>query len=135
MQTKKVAWLISAVASISILLYLFILLNVIGSEYTILIRWISTISLMISGVLVGMLISEKKIPVKTALIDFGLVAFTFLLVPVVGYISITVVNMLPLTVEVKILITSVASVSSGLLYMGLLFQYKRKKHSTDWLTD
>jgi hypothetical protein len=135
MQTKKVAWLISAVASISILLYLFILLNVIGSEYTILIRWISTISLMISGVLVGMLISEKKIPVKTALIDFGLVAFTFLLVPVVGYISITVVNMLPLTVEVKILITSVASVSSGLLYMGLLFQYKRKKHSTHWLTD
>jgi hypothetical protein len=134
MQTKKVAWLIS-VAFISILLYLFILLNVIGSQYEILIRWISTISLMISCVLVGMLISEKKIPVKTALIDFGLVAFTFLLVPVVGYISITVVNMFPLTVEVKIAITFVASVSSGLLYMGLLFQYQRKKHSTDWLTD
>jgi hypothetical protein len=135
MQTKKVAWLFSVFVFVSILLYLFRLLNVIGSEYELLIRWVSTISLLITGVLLGILISEKKIPAKTALIDLGLVTFTFLLIPVVAYISVKVVNMFPLTIEVKMAITFVASVSCGLLYMGLLFKYRRKKYSTDCLTD
>jgi len=132
---KKVAWLILVVVVVSILFHSFRLLNVIGNEYELLTRWISTISLVVTGVLVGILISEKKIPVKTALTDFGLVALTFLLIPLVGYISFEVVNVFPLTVEIKMAVSFVASVSCGLLYMGLLSKCRRKKYSTDRLTD
>jgi hypothetical protein len=135
MQTKKVAWLISVFAFVSIMLYLFRLLNVIGSEYELLIRWISTISLMITGVLVGILISEKRIPAKTALIDLVLVIFGLALIPIVTGVSATILNSFPLTMETKLIVTFILSVSCGLLYMGVYFWYRKRSYSSSWETD
>jgi len=137
MQTKKVAWAVLIIFIVFTLLYLFRLSNVIGSEYDLLIRWVSTISLMITGVFVGILISEKKIPAKTALINLVLVIFGLALIPIVTGISAPIVNTFPLTMETKMVATFILSVSFGLLYFGLYiwYWYRKGKQSSNWETN
>lgn len=137
MQTKKVAWVVSIGFIVVMLLYFLRLFNLIGSEYDLLIRWVSTISLMITGVFVGILISEKKIPAKTALINLVLVIFGLALIPIVTGISAPIVNTFPLTMEAKAAVTFILSVSFGLLYFGLYiwYWYRKGKQSSSWETN
>ena len=137
MQTKKVAWAVLIIFIVFTLLYLFRLFNLIGSEYDLLIRWVSTISLMITGVFVGILISEKRIPAKTALINLLLVIFGLALIPIVTGISATILNTFPLTMETKMVATFILSVSCGLLYFGLYiwYWYRKGKQSSSWETN
>jgi hypothetical protein len=135
MQTKKVAWVVSIGFIVVMLLYFLRLFNLIGNEYDLLVRWVSTISLMLTGVFVGILISEKRIPAKTALINLVLVIFGLALIPIVTGISATILNTFPLTMETKMIATFILSVSCGLLYMGLYYKYRKMKDSTIWETD
>ena len=135
MQTKKVAWVVSIGFIVVMLLYFLRLFNLIGSEYDLLVRWVSTISLMLTGVFVGILISEKRIPAKTALINLLLVIFGLALIPIVTGISATILNTFPLTMETKMVATFILSISCGLLYMGLYIWYRKGKYSSSWETD
>jgi hypothetical protein len=135
MQTKNVAWVVSIAFIVVMLLYFLRLLNLIGNEYDLLVRWVSTISLMLTGVCVGILISEKRIPAKTALINLTVVIFGLALIPIVAGLSATLFNTLPLPMETKMIATFILSVSYGLLYMGLFIRYRKRKHSSSWETD
>ena len=135
MQTKNVAWVVSIAFIVVMLLYFLRLLNLIGNEYDLLVRWVSTISLMLTGVCVGILISEKRIPAKTALINLTVVIFGLALIPIVAGLSATLLNTLPLPVETKMIVTFILSVNCGLLYMGLFIRYRKRKYSSSWETD
>lgn len=135
MQTKKVAWVVSIGFIVVMLLFFLRLSNLIGSEYDLLVRWVSTISLMLTGVFVGILISEKRIPAKTALINLVLVLFGLALIPIVTGVSATILNTFPLTMETKMIATFILSVSCGLLYMGVYIRYRKRKYPSSWETD
>ena len=135
MQTKKVAWVVSIGFIVVMLLFFLRLSNLIGSEYDLLVRWVSTISLMLTGVFVGILISEKRIPAKTALINLVLVLFGLALIPIVTGVSATILNTFPLTMETKMIATFILSVSCGLLYMGVYIRYRKRSYSSIWETD
>jgi len=134
-QTKKVEWVVSIGFFIVLLLYFFRLFNIIGNEYDLLIQWVSTISLMLTGVCIGILISEKRIPAKTALINLTVIIFGLALIPIVAGLSATLFNTLPLPMETKMIATFILSASYGLLYMGLFIRYRKRKHSSSWKTD
>jgi len=137
MQTKKVAWVVSIGFIVVMLLYFLRLFNLIGSEYDLLIRWVSTISLMITGVFVGILISEKKIPAKTALINLLVVIFGLALIPIVAGVSATILSTTNLATETKQIVTLILSVSCGPLYFGpyIWYWYRKGKQSRNWETN
>ena len=137
MQTKKVAWVVSISFIFFILLYFLRLLNLIGNEYDLLVQWVSTISLMLTGVFVGILISEKRIPAKTALINLLVVIFGLALIPIVAGVSATILNTTNLATETKQIVTLILSVSCGPLYFGpyIWYWHRKGKQSSSWETD
>jgi len=137
MQTKKVAWVVSISFIFFILLYFLRLFNLIGSEYDLLVRWVSTISLMLTGVFVGILISEKRIPAKTALINLLVVIFGLALIPIVAGVSATILYTTNLATETKQIVTLILSVSCGPLYFGhyIWYWHRKGKQSSSWETD
>lgn len=135
MQLRKAAWVASIGFMVFIVLRLLNLFNFIGSEYDLLIQWVSTISLVLTGILVGILVSEKKIPAKSALINLLLVLFGLALIPIVTGISATFLNIFPLAMETKVIVTFILSVSCGLLYMVLFIWYRKRQYSTSWETN
>jgi hypothetical protein len=126
MQLKGAAWVAVITFLVLMLLQFARLFNVIGSEYDLLIRWISTISLVLIGVFVGILISKKKIPISDALISLVLTIFGFLLIPTVIVVAAPIVNTFPLTLEAKVAITGILSTGVLFLYMGFLFWLRKK---------
>jgi len=83
MSLRKTVWLSACVLSVFILAFLR-LLNILGSEYDLLIRWVSAISLLLSGILIGTSISEKKIQVRGMLASLLLFLVGFCAAPFVG---------------------------------------------------
>jgi len=63
MSVRKAYWVSVCAFAVFLLLWFLRLFNVLGSEYNILIGWMTTISLILLGVFIGTLISEKKIRV------------------------------------------------------------------------
>jgi len=63
MSLRKTALLSACALTVFILAFLR-LLNILGSEYDLLMRWVSAISLLLIGIIIGMSISEKKIQVR-----------------------------------------------------------------------
>jgi len=126
MQLKGVAWVAVISFLVLMLLQFARLFNVVGSEYDLLIRWISTISLILVGIFVGILISKKKIPINDALISLVLTIFGFLLIPTVIVIASPIVSTFPLSLEAKMAIAGILSIGSWLLYIGFLFWLRKK---------
>jgi hypothetical protein len=116
------------------LLYFLRLFNVLGSEYDILVNWVSAISLILLGVFVGVLISEKT-QIRKMLIGQFLVAVGFISAPFVVFLTIPLINTLPFTAEIKAAITG--ALTSGYLggYMAFLFWLKKKGIFKPWETD
>lgn len=76
------AW--TCVFIVVLCLWFFRLLNVLGSEFDILIRWFSAIALVLCGVFVGIFVSQKQVRVRAVLFSLLFFALGFLAAPFVG---------------------------------------------------
>jgi hypothetical protein len=128
---KKTAFVAFVFFVIYMLLLMLSLLGFIGAEYDILVRWVSVISLVLMGIFVGMLISERKIPVKTALVNLLVVLVGLALVPIVLGVSATLLNATNLATETKVLVAFLLSTGSGMAYfLVFIFYSKRRLHDS-----
>lgn len=107
------------------------LLGFVGAEYDLLVRWVSVVSLVVMGIFVGMLISEKKISVKTGLVNLLVVLVGLALVPIVLGVSATLLNTTNLATETKMMIAFLLSTGSGMAYfLVFIFYSKRRLHAS-----
>jgi divalent metal cation (Fe/Co/Zn/Cd) transporter len=120
------AVLLSACALTVLILSFLRLFNIFGSEYDLLIRWISAISLILCGVLIGMLISEKKIQARGMLASLLLFLVDFCVAPFVGVGVLMVASMFPFSRGIEPLLFGGSVMGYLLLYMGLWFWLKKK---------
>lgn len=131
LKLKKAAFVASVFFVIYLVLLMLSLLGFIGAEYDILVRWVSVISLVLTGIFMGMLISEKKIPVKTALVNLLVVLVGLALVPIVLGVSATLLNATNLATETKMLVAFLLSTGSGMAYfLVFIFYSKRRLHDS-----
>ena len=127
MKLRLALWIASVSFMAFIVLQLLDLFNFIGSEYDLLTQLVSTISLVLTGIFIGILVSKKKILAKTAVVSMLLVLFGLALIPLVTVISATILNTFPLSTDTKLIITFIVSVGCGLIYMGFLIWYRKRK--------
>ena len=126
MSLRKALLVSVCVFEILILLWVLRLFNVLGSEYDILIRWVSTISLILLGVFTGVLISEERIQVRGMMAFLLIFAAGFFAAPFVGVGILMVVTRFPLSRGVEPIIFGGSITGYLLLYMGLWFWLKKK---------
>jgi len=126
MDLRKALWASVSVFAVFLLLLFLRLFNVLGSEYDILIGWVSTISLILCGVFIGMLISEKKIQVRGMLVPLLLFLAGFVAAPFVGVGVLMIVNMFPLNRGIEPIVFGGSITGYLLLYMGLWFWLKKR---------
>jgi hypothetical protein len=126
MNLRNSLWIFACAFAVFLLLCFLRLFNVLGSEAIILIRWISTVSLILCGVFVGIFISEKQIRVQDMLVPFLLFGVGFFAAPFVGVGFLMLFKTFALIrgIEPIIFGGSVAVYLS--LYMGLWFWLKKK---------
>ena len=125
MSLRKAVWLSTCVFTVVILSFLR-LFNILGSEYDLLIRWVSAISLILCGVFIGMLISEKKIQVRGMLASLLLFVAGFCAAPFVGVGVLMVVSMFPFSRGIEPIVFVGSVTGYLLLYMGLWFWLKKR---------
>jgi hypothetical protein len=119
----KLFWTWTYVFIFVLSLWFLRLLNALGSEFDILIRWVSAISLVLCGVFAGVLISQKRIRVRTVLFRFLLFALGFLAAPFVG------IAVLMLFEDFGFDVPAIFGVSVTiylLFYVGLGFWFRKK---------
>jgi len=112
-----------------IFLFLFwslILLNIVGSEYEILVRLVSTIGLIFCSVLIGILVSEKKIRIRGMLIPLLLFIGGFLSAPLVAIGTLMILSAFSFGKGIEPLIFGGSVMVYLSLYMGLWFWLKKK---------
>ena len=122
---RKVLWVSVCVFEVLILLWVLRLFNVLGSEYDILIRWVSTISLILLGVFIGVLISEKRVQVR-GMKTFLIFAAGFFAAPFVGVGILMVVTRFPFSRGIEPIIFGGSITGYLLLYMILWFWLKKR---------
>ena len=122
----KALWASVLALWVSILLWLLRLLNILGNEYDTLINWVSAIDLILLGIFIGTLISEKKIQIRP-IIPF-LIIFTagFLAAPFVAVGILYITTTLSLSRGIEPLIYGASVTGYLLLYMLLWFWLKKK---------
>jgi len=98
----------------------------LGSEYDIVIRWVSTIGLILCGVFVGLLISEKRIQARWKVVPLLLFIAGFFAAPFVGVGVLMVVSMFPFSRGIEPIVFGGSITGYLLLYMGLWFWLKKK---------
>ena len=116
------------VCAFALMVYLSLLLlrlyNVLGSEFDILMQSVSAISLILLGVFVGALISQKKTRVQALLLPYILFVLGFLAAPFVGIGVLMLFENLGFDNPV---IFGVSITAYLFLYMGLWFWIRRKR--------
>jgi hypothetical protein len=122
MNLAKLLWICTFAFMVCLSLLLLRLSNVLGSEFDILIRWVSAISLILLGVFVGTLIVQKQIRVRALLLPSLLFALGFLAAPFVGIGVLMLFENLGFDNPV---IFGVSITAYLFLYMGLWFWLKR----------
>jgi hypothetical protein len=127
MNLTKALWASASALWLLIILWFLRLLNILGSEYDILINWISAISLILLGIFIGTLISEKKIQIRPT-IPF-LITFTagFFAAPLVAAAILMLATNLNLSRGIEPLIFGGTTTGYLLLYMLLWFWLKKKR--------
>jgi hypothetical protein len=109
------------------LLWFLRLFNVLGSEYDIFIRWVSTIGLIVLGISVGILISEKKIEIRPMITPFILFAIGFFVAPFFAVGILTLASNFPLSRGIEPLIAGGSIIGYLSLYMVFWFWLNKKK--------
>ena len=103
------------------------LFNVLGSEYEIMIRWVSTIGLILCGVFIGLLVSEKRIQARWKFVPLLLVFIAgFFAAPFVGVGVLMLLNVFSFSRGIEPMIFGGSVVTYLLLYMRLFFWLKKK---------
>jgi hypothetical protein len=123
MKLTKLLWAWASVFLVFLSLWLLRLSNVLGSGVDILIQWLSAISLILLGVFVGMLVSQKQIRVRALLIPSILFVLGFLAAPFVGIGVLMLIENLGIDAPMMF---GVSIVVYLLLFMGLWFWLKKK---------
>jgi hypothetical protein len=126
MNLTKVLWASVCALWVLILLWFLRQFNILGSEYDILINWVSAIGLILLGVFIGILISEKKIRIRP-MITFLLV-FTagFFAAPFVAVGILMLATNFPFSRGIEPLIFGGSITGYLLLYMLFWFWLKKK---------
>ncbi|MCJ7631134.1 hypothetical protein MUP77_01850 [Candidatus Bathyarchaeota archaeon] len=125
MTLTKSLWVSVSVFVISLLLLGLRLLNVLGSRFDIVISWVSAISLILCGVFMGMLISEKKLQVRGTFIPL-LFVVGFLITPFFGVGILFLADTLHISGGIQPIIFGGSVTGYLLLYMRL-FWLKRAR--------
>jgi len=103
------------------------LFNVLGSEYEIMIRWVSTIGLILCGVFIGLLVSEKRIQARWKFVPLLLLFIAgFFAAPFVGVGVLMLLNVFSFSRGIGPVIFGGSVVTYLLLYMRLFFWLKKK---------
>lgn len=102
------------------------LLDVLGSEYDIVIRWVSTISLILCGVFIGLLISDRRIQTRWKFVPILLFIAGFFAAPFVGVGVLMLLEVFSFSRGIEPVIFGGSVVVYLLLYMGLWFWIKKK---------
>jgi len=126
MSLIKSLWAFAGAFAVFLLLWLLRLLNVLGSEFDIVIRWISTIGLILCGVFVGLLISEKRIQARWKFVPLLLFVAGFFAAPFVGVGVLMFVGMFSFSRGIEPVIFGGSITGYLLLYMGFWFWLKKK---------
>jgi len=126
MSLIKSLWAFAGASAFSWFLWLLRLLNVLGNEFDIVIRWISTISLILCGVFIGLLISEKRIQARWKFVPLLLFIAGFFAAPFVGVGALMFVEMSSFSRGIGPVIFGGSITGYLLLYMGFWFWLKKK---------
>lgn len=109
-----------------VLLQILRTLNILASEYDLLIRWISTISLILLGVFIGVLISEKRGQVRWRMPLLLVFAAGFFAAPLVGVGTLMFADKFSFSRGIEGIIFGGSITIYLLLYMLLWFRLKKK---------
>ena len=123
MSLTRMLWVCTFAFMVYLSLLLLRLPNVLGNEFDILMRLVSAISLILIGVLVGVLISQKQIRVRAVLLPSLLFVLGFLAAPFVGIGVLMLFENLGFDNPA---IFGVSITAYLFLYMGLWFWLKKK---------
>lgn len=99
----------------------------LGSEFDIVISWVSTISLISCGVFIGMLISEKRIQIRGIFIPFLLFVGGFFVAPFFGVGMLLLAETFGFSRGIQPVVLGRSIISYLLLYMGLWFWLKKRE--------
>lgn len=110
-------------------------INAIGTEYDFLIRGISTISLVLTGIFAGIVISEKKIQPKKATTNLILVILGLSLIPLLTIITTTILTSFQFSVDIKIAITFIFPTSCASIYMFYMIKKQKRQFFTSGETE
>ena len=125
MRLRKALWASVCAFMIYMLLFFLRLFQVLGSEADILTRWISTVSLILLGVFMGVAISERKIRVRGVLASLLLVAVGFILTPFVAGMFATLVSKFSFARRIGLIVVGVVTVGYLELYFIFLIWLKK----------
>ncbi len=123
MNLTKLLWMCAFAFMVCLSLLLLRLSNVLGSEFDILTRLVSAISLILIGVLVGVLISQKQIRVRALLLPSLLFVLGFFAAPFVGIGVLMLFENLGFDNPAMFGVSITAYL---FLYMGLWFWLKKR---------
>lgn len=126
MSLRKALWAFVCAFAVFWLLLFLRLFHVLGSEADILIKWVSTISLILCGIFISILISEKQTRVRWTVVRFILFAAGFFAAPFVGVGILMLFETFNLSRGIEPMIFGGSIVVYLLLYMGLWFRLKKK---------
>jgi len=126
MSSRKALWVSVCAFTVFLLLWFLRLFHVLGSEADILIGWVSTISLILCGVFIGIFISEKKIEVRGMLVSLLLFVAGFFAAPFVGVGVLMVVSMFPFSRGIEPIVFGGSITGYLLLYLGLIYWLRKK---------
>ncbi len=129
MSLTKLLWAWTCVFVAALSLWLLRQLDVLGNEFDILIRWVSAIGLILCGVFVGVLVSQKQVRVRAVLFHSLLFALGFLAAPFVGIGVLMLVESLGFDIPA---IFGVSITVYLLFYVGLWFWLRKKGILKAW---
>jgi hypothetical protein len=123
MNLAKLLWVCTFAFMVYLSWLLLRLSNVLGSEFDILVQSVSAFSLVLLGVFVGVIFSQKQIRVRVVLLPSLLFVLGFLAAPFVGIGVLMLFENLGFDNPV---IFGVSITAYLFLYMGLWFWLKKK---------
>ncbi|MEM3551219.1 MAG: hypothetical protein QXN87_01970 [Candidatus Bathyarchaeia archaeon] len=101
--------------------------NILGSEYDLLIRSVSATSLILLGVFIGILISEKKIQTRSMITFTILFSAGFFAAPVVAVGILMLASNFPFSRGMESLIFGGSIIGYLLFYTLFWFWYNKKR--------
>ncbi len=114
------------VLAVGLLLWFFIGLSVLGRKFEIVVRLLSTIGLILCGVFVGVLMSEKSYRVRWKIVPLSLFVAGFFAAPFIGVGVLMFAKMLPVSRGIEPVIFGGSITGYLLSYMGFWYWLQRK---------